>query len=279
MFQYAAGRALSLERCQPLLLDISGFAGYGLHHGFELQRVFDCPAEIATETDLRGVLGWQSSSGIRRILARPGLAAIRRDGFVVEPHFHYWPEIKHVPQDCYLAGYWQSEKYFRGATADIRADFTFRIPPANRNAELAEQIGQMNAVSLHVRRGDYAKNPQTNATHGLCPVDYYRAAVQYVSERVERPNFFIFSDDIAWAKKHLEIGLSRQYVDHNHGAESYNDMHLMSLCGHHIIANSSFSWWGAWLNPNPDKIVVAPMKWFANNNNIEDLLPQNWVSL
>ena len=210
---------------------------------------------------------------------RLGMGVFRRKGFIVEPHFHYWPEIKNVPRDCYLVGYWQSEKYFRSAALGIRADFTFKSSLANRNAELAEQIGQANAVSLHVRRGDYAKNPKTNATHGLCSLDYYRAAIQYVSNRVEQPCFFIFSDDIAWVKDNLKIDFSCQYVDHNHGTKSYNDMHLMSLCQHHIIANSSFSWWGAWLNPSPEKIVIAPKKWFANKNNIKGLFPQGWVSL
>ncbi|WP_126455392.1 alpha-1,2-fucosyltransferase [Sulfuriflexus mobilis] len=279
MFQYAAGRALSLVRGQPLLLDVTGFAGYGLHQGFELQRVFDCPIGIATEEDVRGILGWQFSAGIRRIVARPGMAAFRRKGFIVEPHFHYWPEIKNVPRDCYLLGYWQSERYFRAATADIRADFSFKSPLVNRNAETAAQIDQVNAISLHMRRGDYVNNPKTSATHGLCSLDYYQAAIKFVSERVEEPFFFIFSDDIAWVKANLKLDFPCQYVDHNHGAESFNDMHLMSLCQHHIIANSSFSWWGAWLNSDPKKIVLAPKKWFANKNNIKDLFPPGWVSL
>lgn len=279
MFQYAAGRALSLERGQPLRLDTSGFTGYGLHQGFELQRVFNCPAEIATEAEVRGILGWQFSSGIRRIMARPSLAVFRRDGFIVEPHFQYWPELSNVPRDCYLVGYWQSEKYFRDVASVIRSDFTFKSPLANRNVELAEHIGQVNAVSLHVRRGDYAKNPKTNATHGLCSVEYYRAAVQYVSNRVERPYFFIFSDDIAWVKENLKMDLPNQFIEHNHGAESYNDMRLMSLCRHHIVANSSFSWWGAWLNHSTEKIVVAPKKWFANDMSVADLFPPGWVIL
>lgn len=267
-------------RCgQPLRLDISGFDGYGLHQGFELQRVFNCPAETATEADVRSILGWQFSPAIRRVLARPGMVAFRREGFVVEPHFHYWPEINHVPRDCYLAGYWQSEQYFREAAPVIHADFTFKLLPANRNAELAEQIGQVNAVSLHVRRGDYVNNPKTNVVHGVCSLDYYRDAVRHVSSRVANPCFFIFSDDMAWVKEHLKMDLPCQYVDHNCGAESYNDMRLMSLCRHHIIANSSFSWWGAWLNRNPDKIVVAPKKWFANDKNISDLFPAGWVIL
>lgn len=278
MFQYAAGRSLSLERDQSLRLDITGFSGYGLHQGFELGRVFNSSTEIATEPDVRNILGWQFLSGFRRVWARPGMAAFRRDGFVVEPHFHYWSEINCVPQDCYLVGYWQSEKYFQTHTSEIRADFTFKPSLSDRNAKLAEQITQVNAVSLHVRRGDYVNNAKTNATHGVCSLDYYRAAIQHVSDRVTCPYFFIFSDDIAWVKDNLKMDMPCQYVDHNQDKESYNDMHLMSLCRHHIIANSSFSWWGAWLNPNLEKIVVAPKKWFANQNNVKDLFPQGWVT-
>lgn len=279
MFQYAAGRALSLERDQSLRLDIAGFSSYQLHQGFELQRVFDFPSEIASEADVRSILGWQFPSSIRRIVMRPAMAAFRHHGFVVEPHFHYWPGIKNVPQDCYLVGYWQSEKYFQTHAAVIRADFTFKVPLTKRNAELAEQIDQVNAVSLHVRRGDYAKNPKTNATHGLCPLDYYRAAIRYISGQVEQPYFFIFSDDIAWLKNNLKIDFQHQYVDHNVLAESYNDMRLMSLCRHHIIANSSFSWWGAWLNSYPNKIIVAPQRWFTKNVGTSDLTPSAWYRL
>jgi hypothetical protein len=279
MFQYAAGRALSLERGQPLHLDISRFADYRLHQGFELQRVFYCPVDVANAAEVRRILGWQGAPLIRRVLARPALAAFRREGFVVEPHFHYWPGIRDVPQDCYLLGYWQSEKYFRNVTAEIRVDFTFNAELASRNAELAEQISQVNAVSLHVRRGDYAQDPKTNDTHGLCSLEYYRAAIQYVADRLEQPYFFIFSDDMAWVKTNLKIDFQRRYIDHNRGAESYNDMRLMSLCQHHIIANSSFSWWAAWLNPCATKMVVAPKRWFANAKNIDDLIPETWVSL
>jgi len=279
MFQYAAGRALALEHDQPLLLDVSGFHGYGLHQGFELQRVFSCPVEIATEAEVRSMLGWQYAAGIRWILARPALAAFRRIGFVVEPHFHYWSGIKNVARKCYLSGYWQSEKYFLDAAPVIRADFTFKSPLVGSNMVLAEQICKVNSVSLHVRRGDYASNPKTMATHGLCSLDYYRAAIRYVSARVEQPEFFVFSDDVNWVNDNLKMDFPCQYVDNNCGADSYNDMHLMSLCRHQIIANSSFSWWGAWLNSNTDKIVIAPGKWFANGNNTADLLPQGWVSL
>jgi hypothetical protein len=280
MFQYATGRALSLECNVPLRLDVSRFADFGLHQGFELQRVFDCPVEIVGEAEVRGILGWQFYPRIRRLLACPSLAVFRCSAFVVEPHFHYWPGIKNIPRDCYLVGYWQSEKYFQDAISTIRADFTFKSPLTNRNAELAEQIRQVSAVSLHVRRGDYVKNPETNATHGLCSLDYYLVAIQYIAERVERPHFFIFSDDMDWVKDNLKIGFPCQYVDHNQRAESYNDMRLISLCRYHIIANSSFSWWGAWLSLNPNKIVIAPARWF-NTSKIKtrDLTPELWIRL
>jgi hypothetical protein len=279
MFQYAAGRALSLKIDTPLVLDISGFEDYRLHQGFELQRVFNCPFEIASKADVRMVLGWQSPAIVRKIVSRKPFSSIFRRRFVADPFFYYWPGINSLSKNTYLAGYWQSEKYFCNVASQIRADFSFRLPLENNNAELVRQIGQVNAVSLHVRRGDYASDPKTTATHGLCSLDYYRAAIRHVSERVQQPTFFVFSDDIAWIKSNLQIDFPHQYIDHNHGTESYNDMRLMSLCRHHIIANSSFSWWGAWLNPSIDKIVIAPKRWFANQTDVRDLLPQDWVKL
>ncbi len=279
MFQYAAGRAMSLVRQVPLSLDISDFADYRLHQGFELQRVFDCPIRIASEAEIRAILGWQSSLLARRMLARPALAVFRRRENVLEPHFNYWPGINDVSSNSYLTGYWQSEKYFREAAPTIRADFTFKTPLSPRNAELAENIRRTKAVSLHIRRGDYVRNPKTAATHGTCSPDYYRAAIQYVTAHIVQPHFFVFSDDPAWVRENFRIDFPCSYVDHNRGAESYNDMRLMSLCRHHIIANSSFSWWGAWLNPDPDKLVIAPRKWFANDNDVSDLFPEGWVTL
>lgn len=280
MFQYAAGRALALRRNSLLRLDISGFASYGLHRVFELQRVFACPAEIASASEVERLLGWQSRPLPRRLLARPGLAAFRRNAFAVEPHFHYWPGIDKVAKDCYLLGYWQSEKYFRDQAPTLRADFTFTAPLSGTNRKMADMIARENAVSLHVRRGDFVSNPRSNSIHGICSLDYYRAAIRYMAERVESPHLFIFSDDIAWVKDQLKPGFPCQYVAHNTGAESYNDMRLMSLSRHHIIANSSFSWWGAWLAANPSKIVIAPKRWFSNaRHDSSDLIPDGWIRM
>ena len=279
MFQYAAGRALSLRNNTTHCLDVSDFGSYGLHQGFELHRVFSMPITLASEEDIQSILGWQSSRSVRRILLRLNWTLLRRQGFIVEPHFNYWPELFNAPRESYLLGYWQSEKYFKDYSAMIRSDFTFRHQLEAVNKELAEVIGLSNAVSVHIRRGDYANNLKTKATHGLCSLDYYHAAIKYVSERVAPPHFFVFSDDIAWAQENLKFNFPCQFIGHNQGASSYIDMQLMSLCKHHIIANSSFSWWGAWLNLNADKIVIAPKRWFVNKSDVRDLLPQEWVTL
>jgi Glycosyl transferase family 11 len=279
MFQYAAGRALSLKLRVPLKLDTRDFSGYQLHQGFELNNLFNCRAEIATDTDLTNVLGWQSAKLVQRVLRRPQLKSFRHKNYIVEPQFNYWSGINQLEDYKYLYGYWQSEKYFIEFAQNIREDFTFKLPFSDQNAEIAEQISQVNAVSLHVRRGDYANNLKTTATHGLCSLDYYRTAIDYVSKHVNQPCFYIFSDDIAWVKANLLIDSPSVFIDHNANQESYNDMRLMSLCKHNIIANSSFSWWGAWLNQNVEKIVIAPKLWFSKPTDTIDLIPNSWIRI
>lgn len=280
MFQYAAARSLALKRGTSSLLDITGFADYDSHQGFELGRVFDCAAEIATERDLRNILGWQHSSFALRQLTHPRLARLRCKELIVEPHFQYWGGLNDVVPESYLVGYWQSEKYFSDVETQIRQDFTFRIPMNGENSAVAAQISSVNAVSLHVRRGDYVSNAKAAATHGLCTIDYFQEAIKYISSKTSSPHFFVFSDDISWVKCNLHIDYSHQYIDHNYGSQSYNDMRLMSLCKHHIIANSSFSWWGAWLNSSSNKLVITPKNWFAGRGkNTSDLIPSAWIPI
>lgn len=279
MFQYATGRSLSLSLGTTLKLDTRGFFSYKLHQGFELERLFSCHTEIATDDDLRLVLGWQRVKLAQRLLRIPQLKNLRYKSYVVEPHFNYWDGVNNLKDNVYLDGYWQSEKYFHEFADKIREDFTFKLPFSNQNADIADQIDQVQAVSLHVRRGDYVNNAKTSATHGLCSLDYYRAAIQHIIKQVENPHFFVFSDDIAWVKNNLKIDSPHQFVDHNSGEENYNDMRLMSLCKHNIIANSSFSWWAAWLNNNPQKIVIAPQNWFSRKVNVSDLMPYGWIRI
>lgn len=279
MFQYAAALALATAKGVPLNLDISAFEDYRLHNGFELSRVFSGTFEFANEQQIERMLGWRGYRPVRKVLKRPQMSLFRSNCFVVEPHFHYWPEFFELTDDCYLVGYWQSERYFKSIEDKIRRDFTFKAELSGMNKDLAGLIAQCNAVSLHIRRGDYANNAKTNATHGTLPLSYYQKSISLIAAKVATPNFFIFSDDINWAKENLEIPFPCQFIGHNQGLASYIDMQLMSLCKHHIIANSSFSWWGAWLNSSSDKIVVAPQKWFANGNSVVDLFPSGWMHL
>jgi len=280
MFQYAAGRALSLSTHQIQNLDLNDFTGYQLHNGFELERVFNIDKVVkSTSSNIQELLSWRANSFAKKILRRSHFAKLRGQSFIVEPYFNYWPNFFELKQDCYLYGYWQSERYFKDFANIIRQDFAFKIPLDERNKQIALDIANTQSVSLHVRRGDYVNDPKNSNIINICSLEYYREAIEYIVNRIEKPVFYIFSDDMAWVKAHLSTDFPCIYVDYNSGLESYRDMQLMSLCKHHIIANSSFSWWGAWLNPNPEKMVIAPRKWFVNNNNVDDLIPQDWITL
>ena len=281
MFQYACGRACALDAGATLAVSTGMFRGYALHQGPELMRVFALDLAEASTAALHQALGWQSPVPLRRLLGRPVLRGLAKRSFVAEPHFQFWPGLRvRASGTCYLQGYWQSERYFACHAQAIRDDFGFRHAALGLNAELAQRIGRCEAVSLHVRRGDYVSNPRAQALHGCCPPQYYEAALRHVLERVPQATVFAFSDDPQWVAQTLQPqhpGLV--IVDHNHGPESYNDMRLMALCRHHIIANSSFSWWGAWLDARPDKIVVAPAQWFATDRDTTDLVPAAWTRL
>jgi hypothetical protein len=188
-------------------------------------------------------------------------------------------------QNVYLDGYWQSEKYFKDAQQAIRKDFSFRGPSDQANRALLEKMDAdlhsgFVPVSVHVRRGDYSSNPQTNAFHGLLPVSYYEAAMGELEKRFPRISYYVFSDDLGWCRENMRFKGRVAFVDVNVDKPCWMDMRLMSACRHHIIANSSFSWWGAWLNARQDKAVIAPRQWFADSRFIgKDRLPDGWIEV
>lgn len=280
MFQYAFGHACALRLGTRLMIDATN-PTLSIHNGVELERAFNIELDAASRADVRKLLGTWSLPMVRSMFRRMGAARLISRNYVEEPHFHFAPEMLSVRDGSYLAGYWQSEKYFAAFADAVREVFTFRGAPQGQNKALADAIGSAGAgaVSLHIRRGDYAANPAVSAVYGKFSIDYYRDAVAHVAAQVSNPHFYVFSDDIGWTRENLGISQPHTFVDHNRAATSYEDMRLMSLCSHHVIANSTFSWWGAWLNRKPGKLVVAPINWFANGNGAQDLIPADWVRL
>jgi len=279
MFQYAAGRAVAFRCQQPYWLDLTGFENYALHQGFEIDRIFSAPVNLATDEDVRAGLGWRSGKLTRKVLRRVNSALLNGPNLAIEPHFNYWPDLMNRGPSCYLMGYWQSEKYFKDCEGLLRTDFSFKLPLDGSNFEASMLMQGEQSISLHVRRGDYLKHAATAKILNVCSLEYYRSAIAYMAERVPSPHFFVFSDDLQWAKSNLNIPYPVSYIEGNKGLRSYIDMQLMSLCAHQIIANSSFSWWGAWLNNNLKKNVVAPREWFRNGIDDRDLVPPEWVRL
>lgn len=200
--------------------------------------------------------------------------------WVDEQSIRFDKNVLKCPREVYLCGYWQTEKYFVEIAPILREDLTVKQPLGGSNLGMMEKIKACTAVSLHVRRGDYVADPPTASTHGILPLEYYQAAIGLIRERISAPTFFVFSDEIPWVRENLRVDDAEVvYVDHNSTDTDYEDLRLMSHCQHHIIANSSFSWWGAWLSSYENKIVIAPRKWYAIDLDTRDLVPESWIRL
>jgi hypothetical protein len=278
MFQYAAGLRLATARNTRLKLDLSGLDDPTIRtpRSYELDA-FAVTAELASPSDIEPIMA-RSGGLIGGLAAR--WPRDRSRPATVERTFCFDPQVLLLPDGVCLRGYWQSERYFEDVSDLVREELTFRASAVGRNAETLKEIAACNSVSLHVRRGDYMTDPAVYAMHGVCSIDYYHHAVDHIRERVANPTFYLFSDEPEWVRENLDLGGSVRLVDHNGPEDGSEDLRLMSRCAHHIIANSTFSWWGAWLNPGPDKIVIAPKRWFADDSlDTSDLLPASWVKL
>ncbi len=277
MFQVAFAYSLSKHSNQLGKLNISEFKNYKLHNGFELDRIFGLQMPIASETDLKEVLKWRRINAIKNILRKFHKGHFE-SSFIVEPTEYFSPEAVNVRHEAYFEGYWQSMKYF--STADeIRVLFEFKPALIGLNRQLSEEVRNGNSVSIHIRRGDFITNKINESIYYKCTFEYYRQAITLISKQETNLRFYVFSDDIEWSKLLFSELENVTYVSHNRGKDSYVDMQLMSLCKHNIIANSTFSWWGAWLNRNPDKIVVSPREWFINGRSSDDLIPASWLRI
>lgn len=277
MFQYACGRRLAHARSTSLKLDISDL-GAPNERTFALCSL-KISGEIASNADIKR---FKSSGFLRRLLRRGGIVkrSHRERNIVREQSFHFDESILSLPDNVYLEGYWQSERYFKDIESLIRREFAVMHPPVGKNAMTAETIAASNAVAVHVRRGDYVSNPKTSQVHGVCTPDYYERAAKRIVQSTFNPHFFVFSDDPKWVRANFRLGHEMTHVDQNSSETGHEDLRLMSLCKHHIIANSSFSWWGAWLSTYPEKIVIAPARWFNDYSaDTRDLLPPSWTAL
>ncbi len=287
LFQIAAGLRLATSLKTPLKLDLSWFRAYSLMHVYGMTP-YHFEAEIASDWEIRRYstpwfplslntrLYYKYHDHIRKRFPTQTPYYLKR--LVREQHFHFDSRILNIQHNCILDGFWQSENYFADMKNSVHQNLSLKSPPSAENARLIEQVQKRDSVSVHVRRGDYISNPGINKIHGLCDLDYYQNAISRMNERVPSAHFYFFSDDPDWVEKNLSSKENSTVIRHNGLNQDYEDIRLMSSCKHNIICNSTFSWWGAWLNPYPQKLVLAPHRWFkTNQHNDSDIIPKDWL--
>ena len=246
LFQYAVGRALAHHHKAPLKIDKS---------------IFDRPGGRRYGLDLYGISGSIAAPAEIEILKKNPLTVFHR-------HSGYHPEIWQTPRRIYIKGFWTTEKYFQHIGTELRKELTPKRPLREELLIVGKLINQINSVSLHIRRTDYLRTPQ------LFPLqpDYYSAAIKKLESLARIDVIYIFSDDIAWAKQNMRLNFPTVFIE---GNRDYEDLWLMTQCKNHIIANSTFSWWGAWLRPESQQTVVAPRRWFRTRK-VKNLIPDRW---
>jgi len=263
MFQYALYCSF-VERGIPAFLDLSHYKNGVSTRGYELEKVFGIKAPVVSFwAKLAGKLHW-------KLFHRFYKTAYKE----TDNHFGFYDQQITALHSAYLKGYWQSEKYFTNATESVKSAFSFTDPGDEENKRLLGQVKSSLSVGIHIRRGDYAGS----SDNLMLPLSYYRQAIDFVKDTIDNPVFFVFSDDAVWAAQNLDLP-NAVFVNHNRGNNSYRDMQLMSHCSHNIIANSSFSWWAAWLNRNENKLVIAPSKWITWMEGTRDIIPAAWIKI
>jgi hypothetical protein len=275
MFQYALGRHLAIKNNCTLKLDISGFKKYPLRR-YELDH-FNIIGEIASPKDIENVSFPldRLSLLLNHFFKMKGVNK-KTYFYVREKKIDFIPEILSLKDYVYLAGYWQSYKYFSDISDIIKKDFSQKNKPEKPINSLLNVIENCESVSLHIRRGDYVSNKRTNEIHGFIGLEYYKKAIEIIQNNVSDPHFFVFSDDIVWAKMNINCSERITFMDGN--LSNHEDFRLMTACKHHIIANSSFSWWTAWLTSDKNSIVIAPKNWFSGiAYKKEDRIPEEWL--
>ena len=277
MFQYATGKALANRHGVELKLDISSFkqqlGEVITPRHFELD-VFNCDIKFATEEE---ILEFEvlKSSRWKRILQRKMPNMFSKIYFSESGHL-YHSVFNTLPKHVYLEGYWQNENYFKNIRSTLLKDFQIRQTMPTEVNKWLSKIKEAHSVAIHVRRGDYVNLSSANAFHGLCSLDYYESSVEHLQEQLKDLELFVFSDDLDWCKANLKFAQKINFVELKQLA--CWELFLMSQCQHNIIANSSFSWWAAWLNQTSNKNVCVPQNWFVNTPSSSiDIVAENWT--
>ncbi|MCX7772822.1 MAG: alpha-1,2-fucosyltransferase [Clostridia bacterium] len=279
LFQYALYHCAEAKG-YPVYADLSFYNKAVCHNGFELESIFGIKLRECDEKELRQYKDRYDiiARAIRKLLI-PNFGL--KTNIIREQNSRFIDGlISEQNKDSYLLGYWQSNGYFTEFEKEIKDALIF--PQLDeRNLAVEEEIKRSSSVSIHVRRGDYLNKDNINLFSNLGDSHYYDLAISYLESRFSDLRFYIFSNDNDWCRRHLKLKSPAVFVDWNNGIGSYKDMQLMAACKHNIIANSSFSWWGAWLNRNPGKTVIAPEKWFIDKSGYsnEMIIPIEWVRI
>ena len=283
LFQYALARQLAIQNNDQLKLDISFYANQSLR-SYRLDK-YNIQAKIAQPDQMDKLLSVYNSPSVynkiyRRIEGR--LPKQYKRHYREREWWGYEPEVFNITGNVYLEGYWQHYQYYQNLDKRIFDELTLKDTTEQSSYALFKQVQQdHSSVSLHIRRGDYITDKQANNLMGILPLTYYQRAIEHIKGKIKTPSFYIFSDDLDWAKDNLKIDAPVSFADIDGGSKDYLELDLMSSCRHQIVANSSFSWWGAFLNRNPSKIVVSPAQWVKQEeiNNKTFLHFPAWVKL
>ena len=264
MFIYAM--YLKMKTIFPdVRIDLSDMVHYQVHYGYEMNKVFHLPrTEFCINRSLKKIIEF--------LLFKTILERKQGGSLVPYTRKYHWPWI-------YFKGFYQSEKYFAGIEKEVREAFVFDIRRASRRSLRAMQEikADPHAVSIHVRRGDYLLEKHWKALGWICQSSYYLNALAALEKRVKHPHYYVFSEDLNWVRQNLPL-TKAEFIDWNKGEDSWQDMMLMSHCRHHIICNSTFSWWGAWLNPRKNKAVIVPSRWFMKEET-PYIYPVSWIKV
>lgn len=279
LFEYAAGRALAIRCGAKLGLDVR-FYEKQTSRSFVLDRL-KIKADRISARDVSSFIepSWDTWRG--RLAFRLNWLGIQKFPAIIRDRMAgFQPEVLTAPRRTYLDGYWQSYRYFESYWSTIAKEVAPQASPTLINRNAAQHMRSSESVAVHVRRGDYVTVKGFADFHGTCDLEYYKNAFAMISEKVNNANYFLFSDDPVWTIANIHPPGPYRIIDWNDvGAEQW-DMWLMSQCRHHIIANSTFSWWGAWMNQDLGKVVVAPKRWSLNPaGELPHFIPSSWIRL